>query len=210
MSKLVTTGMALVVPFVCCASMTVADPVAGSETDPPRTGSSELALLAPMKEAGGVVVRARFLLRDINEINDGSETFEFTGVLTLKWHDPRQAFDPAIVGVDEKVFQGNYQFDELSTGWYPQVVLANESGLYQKSGVVLRVRSDGTSTLTETLNAIAKSEVNMRRFPFDRQRLEAVFEVLGFDKDEVVLKVESDGAGSSASSVRVPQWTVTG
>src|SRR5262245_45282393 len=102
MSKLVTTGMALVVPFVCCASMTVADPIAGSKTAPPRAGSSELALLAPPKEAGGVVVRARFVLRDINEINDGSETFEFTGVLTLKWHDSTQAVDPALAVVDEK------------------------------------------------------------------------------------------------------------
>src|SRR5262245_28345652 len=120
--------MALVVSFVCCTLMAVADPIAGSETEPTRTGSSGLALLAPPTEAGGVVVRARFVLRDINEINDGSETFEFRGVLTLKWHDRRQAFDPAIVGVHEKVFQGNYQVNELSTGWYPQVVLANESG----------------------------------------------------------------------------------
>jgi hypothetical protein len=164
--------------------MAVADAIAGTGSDPPR---SEPFLLAPPKEADPVVVRAGFVLHDINEINDGSETFEFAGVLTLKWRDPRQAFDPAIVGVDEKIFQGDFQFNELSTGWYPQVVLVNESGLYQTNGVVLRVQPDGTSTLIETLNAAAKSEVNMIRFPFDGHRLEAVFEVLGFDKDEVLL-----------------------
>ncbi len=31
-------------------------------------------------------------------IDDGTGTFEFTGVLTLKWHDPRQACDPAAGG----------------------------------------------------------------------------------------------------------------
>ena len=46
-------------------------------------------------------------------------------------HDPRQAFDPAVVGVDEKIFQGAYQVNELATGWFPQVVLVNVSGLYQ-------------------------------------------------------------------------------
>jgi hypothetical protein len=50
----------------------------------------------------------------------------------------------------------------------------------------------------------------MRRFPFDGQRLEAVFEVLGFDRDEVLLQVESDAARSLASEVRIPQWTITG
>jgi hypothetical protein len=202
--------MALVVSFVCCTLMAIADPIAGSETDPSRKGSSESSLLAPPKAAGAVVVRPRFVLHNINAINDASETFEFSGVLTLTWHDPRQAFDPAMTGVHEKVFQGNYQVDELTTGWSPQVVLVNESGLYQKSGVVLRIRPDGTSTLSQTLNAAAKSPINMRRFPFDGHHLEAVFEVLGFDKDEVLLQVESDRAGSSAGHVQVPHWTVTG
>ena len=153
---------------------------------------------------------SRFELNGINAIDDGAETFELAGVLTLTWHDPRQAFDPAVVGVDEKVFQGAYQFNELSTGWYPQVVLVNESGLYQKSGVVLRLRPDGTATLIETLNAAAESKLDMSRFPLDRHRLEAVFEVLGFDKDEVLLHVESEAARAEASELLVPQWTVTG
>ncbi|MGB7292451.1 MAG: hypothetical protein WBD99_09795 [Thermodesulfobacteriota bacterium] len=210
MSRLIMTILTLLVTLVCCAWMAAADPIAGSESNPPRTGLSGAFLLAPPKQAGPVVVQARFDLYDINEINDGVETLDFTGVLTLKWHDPRQAFDPAVAGVDEKVFQGSYQFDEISPGWYPQVVLVNESGLYEQSGVLLRVEPDGTSTLIETLNAAAEVEFSMYRFPFDRQRLEAVFEVLGFDKDEVLLQVQSDEPGSLASEVRVPQWTVTG
>ncbi len=202
--------MALVVTLVCCTRMAAAGPIAGPESDPRAAASSEPFLLAPLKQAGPVVVLARFEFHDINEINDAAETFEFTGVLTLKWHDPRQAFDAAVAGVDEKIFQGGYRFNELSTGWYPQVVLVNESGLYQKSGVVLRVQPDGTSTLIETLNAAAESEINVRRFPFDGHRLEAVFEVLGFDKDEVQMQVDSDAASSLASEIRLPQWTVKG
>ena len=75
---------------------------------------------------------------------------------------------------------------------------------------MLRVQPDGTSTLIETLNATAKAEYNMKRYPLDRQRLEAGFAVLGFDRDEVLLQVESDAANSLASEVRIPQWTITG
>ena len=212
MSRLITIAMVLGVTLVCCTRITAAELITGPgpESGPFPTGSSEPFLLAPPKQAGPVVVRALFEFHDINEINDGSETFEFSGVLTLKWRDPRQAFDPAVVGVDEKIFQGGYQFNELSTGWYPQVVLANESGLFQKNGVILRVLPDGTSTLIETMNATAESEVDMRRFPFDRHCLEAVFEVLGFDKDEVSMQVGSDPTNSLANEIRVPQWTVTG
>jgi len=168
---------------------------------------SEHALLAPPKQVGPVEVRARLELRDVNQIDDSAETFEFTGVLTLEWRDPRQAFDPGAVGVHEKIFQGAYQFDELATGWYPQVVLANESGLFQKSGTLLRIRPDGSSTLIETVNAVAKTEFEMTRFPFDAHRLEAVFEVPGFGPHEVVLR--ADAAAVSGGTFRVPGWTVT-
>ena len=158
MRRLTTKAMILVLTLVCCTLMAAADSIAAP--------SSEPFLLAPPKEAGPVVIRVSFELYDVNEINDGAETFEFTGVLTLKWHDPRQAFDPAVAGVNEKVFQGGYQFNELSTGWYPQVVLVNESGgLFQQSGVVLRVRPDGTSTLIQTLNATAEMDSGYEPIP---------------------------------------------
>ncbi len=203
MSKLNTLAMVLIVTLMCCMRMAAADPIVSSGDEP--------LLLAPPQEVRPVVVQAYFELHDLNEINNEAETFDFSGVLTLKWRDPRQAFDPAAEGANERVFQGSYQFNELATGWYPQVVLVNESGMYQKSGTVLRVQSDGTSTLTETLNATAKADLDMTRFPFDRQRLEAVFEVLGFDRDEVLLQVvESDEAIFLASKVQIPQWRITG
>lgn len=196
-------AITLVLTLICCTLTGNTNSIAAAASEP--------FLLAPPKEAGPVVVRARFELDDVNEINDEAETFEFTGVLTLKWHDPRQAFDPAVSGVNEKVFQGGYQFNELSTGWYPQVILVNESGgLFQQSGVVLRVQPDGASTLIQTLNATAEMDLDMSRFPFDEHRLEAMFKVLGFDKKEVVLQVDSDATSSLAHEVRVPQWIITG
>ena len=112
-------------------------------------------LLGPPKGDGPVVVRASFQVRDINDLDDEAETFEFGGVLKLTWHDERQAFDPAEAGVAEKIYKGAYQFNELSPAWYPQVVLVNESGLFEKHGVILLVQPDGTLTFVETVNAAA-------------------------------------------------------
>ena len=64
------------------------------------------------QEKGPVIVTASFELRDINDINDEAETFEFTGILKLSWHDPRQAFDPVAEGIKEKMYLGNFQFYE--------------------------------------------------------------------------------------------------
>ena len=156
--------------------------------------SREAFPLGPQKSDGPVIVRAAFHLRDINSIDEG------------------QVFDPSIEGVDEKIYQGAYQFDEIFNGWFPQVVLVNESGLFEVQGVVLRVRPDGTMTLIQTLNAIAKTDLDLRRYPFDRQRMEAVFEVLGFDRSEIVFQLETpapDGSVSRDPAMSVPQWEVT-
>ena len=191
-------------------------PTPAASTAPPsadglsQPASSDPFLLGPPQTTGPVVVQARLELHDILEIDDEHETVEFTGALTLTWNDPRQAFDPASAGVPEKVFQGDYQFDEISPGWYPQVVLVNQSGAYESSGVVLRIQPDGSSTLTQTISAIAEVELNMRRFPFDAHRLEVVFEVLGFGNNELKLVVEPGFEDTLlAPTAAVPQWDIT-
>ena len=118
----------LAIPImVALLAATVCLPAGAAALDP---------LLGPPNGGEQVVVRAGFQLRDINSIDDEAETFEFSGVLTLKWQDPRQAFDPAETGVKEKIYQGDYQFNELSTGWYPQIFLANQSGMFESSHLV--------------------------------------------------------------------------
>ncbi len=166
-------------------------------------------ILGPPTEHGPVVVDIGFYLSDIDDINEEQETFEFEGILTLSWTDPRQAFDPNETGYDEKFFQGNYQFAEVFNGWWPQVYLANESGKYDRQGMLLRIRADGQIIYIEEVNAIAETYMRLRRFPFDTQRFDAVFKVLGFDKDQVILRVDEATTGKwddDDHQVRVPQW----
>ncbi len=172
--------------------------------------SAESFVLGPPSEEVPTVVRASFRIRDINAIDDEAETFEFSGVLTLRWRDERQAFDSERTGVRAKVYQGDFQFDEVSPSWFPQVVLANESGLFQRHGVILRVLPDGTSTLTADINAVAEADLDLRRYPFDQQRLEAVFEVLGVDTTEVLLEAVEHVGSPEELRLRTPQWTLTG
>ena len=200
--RFLTMALLAAVAAVLCAG--IADPAAA---DP-----ALLSLPSPTRVGEPVVVQLAFELRDINAIDDEAETFEFEGVLTLEWRDERQAFDPVLEGVDEKLYQGEFQFNEVFTGWFPQVVLVNESGLYENRGVLLRVHPDGTLRLVETVDAAAKTDLDLTAYPFDRQQLEAVFEVLGFDESEVVLEPMATG-GSLAplprAAARMPQWELS-
>jgi hypothetical protein len=171
--------------------------------------SSYIGLLNPPIDDVPLIVHAAFHLQDINEINDETETFQFVGFLNLTWHDPRRSFDPKVADVDEKVYRGNFLSDELSTTWYPQVDLVNTYGLYEHRPILLTVKSDGTCTLIESMNAAAKGRLNLTRYPFDNQNLKAYFRILGFKNNEVVFKADSSLVTFDQESIRVPQWTLT-
>lgn len=168
---------------------------------------------SPPPAKGPVKVTVSFDLRDIDHIDDEAETFEFTGVLKLSWHDPRQSFNPLSEGTEEKIYQGAFQFNEVFAGWFPQLILVNESGLYEKHGVLLRVRSDGSMSLYETVNAVGKIDLDLRRYPIDQQRLEAVFHVLGFNNEEIALRLDPGFNNRDLNideTIRLPQWQLLG
>ena len=166
--------------------------------------------LAPPAADGPVVVRLGYYLTDVNTIDEGQQRFEVEGVLTLGWQDDRLVFDPAVEGVDEKVFQGNYQFSEVATGWWPQVVLANESGGYERQGIILHQRSDGWMTYVEEMSAWVEMPMELRRFPFDREHFEMVFEVLGFGQEDVILQHDSSTTGTPARGISISEWSLKG
>jgi hypothetical protein len=158
--------------------------VSASSADSPILNRPDLE--APVR------VDVEFRLREINAVDEESETFGFAGVLMLAWQDDRQAFDPVEFGAPEKVFNGAYQFNEVFTGWWPQMVLANQTGALERQGVSLRIQPDGRMVHLESLVATVKSRMDMRRFPFDDQKFEAVFGVLGHDASDVVLVHEAN------------------
>jgi hypothetical protein len=46
----------------------------------------------------------------------------------------------------------------------------------------------------------------LRRFPFDRQGFEAVFEVLGYGQDRVLLVADPTTSGRGEQGVNIAQW----
>jgi hypothetical protein len=95
------------------------------------------------------------------------------------------------------------------SGWWPQVYLVNEAGRYDRQGVMLRILPDGRVFYSEEIDALAKSSMALRRFPFDQQQFVAVFEVFGLDKEQVVLRADATETGiwrNENRELTVPQW----
>ena len=92
-------------------------------------------LINPPIQDQPIEVSVALNLFDLSEIDDSASTFSFTGLLKLSWMDPRNAFDPNVAGVEEKTYSGDFQFNELSTSWYPQLSLLNEAEHYEESAI---------------------------------------------------------------------------
>lgn len=170
-------------------------------------GPTQTVLLTPPPSEGPLPVSVGFQLLDIISINDQAETFEFSGLLSVQWKDERQAFNPATEGVEEKFYQGNFQFNELSPGWYPEVALLNVAGHLDKGEPLFRIRSDGTCTLLTPVNATAKSPLKLRHYPFDHQNLRMVFAIPGYTQDELVIR-PLEMTALDPAAIRIPQWNL--
>jgi hypothetical protein len=174
----------------------------------PGSSAAQESLLNPPDTEGPLEVRVGLHLLDIVEIDEGRKTVEIEAVLTLAWQDQRLRFNPAEAGADELVYQGDYQFSEIATGWWPQLFLRNEAGAYERQGLLLRVRPDGSVQYDEEFRAVAEVDMDLRRIPFDDQLFTLYFEPLGFAADEVRLEPEPDWTSTRSDHVSVQQWDV--
>lgn len=147
-----------------------------------------------------------FYLSDINAVSEQEETFEFEAMISLTWKDDRQAFDPDFIGSEKKTFTGPFQFLEIYRGWWPQLVLANESGKFDIQGRQLEIQSDGTLQLRMEVNGIAEMPMALRKFPFDRQHFRAYFSVLGYSDSQVLLEPNLDLSGQDDEGSKIAEW----
>jgi hypothetical protein len=144
----------------------------------------------PTPPARPTRVRCGLMILDVVGINDVEETFEAEVALVASWKDPRLAFDPEAEGTDQKIFQGDFQFAEIFTGWWPQLLIINQVGSGDTNAIKVEINPDGQVTLLEQRNVLLETPMSLYDYPFDTQRLRAVMVPFGNTSDEVILEVD--------------------
>ena len=182
-----------------------------------------LAVVASLASPNGVAGQARstgeppepsplpvsigLYVADFPDLDEDEKTFQLEATLSLQWRDDRLAFDPVTEGADERIWQGGYQFAEVFPGWWPQLVLRNEAGQYERQSVTLRVRPDGSVSYEERLQAVAEANLDLHAVPVDRQVYEVVFALAGFGSERVRHVPDPDRSGRSDRMTLI-QWEV--
>ena len=159
-------------------------------------------------------VKLGIFLADIVDMNEVEETFQAEIIVTAQWHDPRLACDADAEGSDYKLFQGEYQFTELFTGWWPQLLMVNEVGPGEIDALRVSIKSDGTVRYEDQRNVLLETPMELHRFPFDVQTLEAEIIPFGDYSDQVKLVVDQSVLGASEEysevnkQVNIAQWNL--
>jgi hypothetical protein len=166
----------------------------------------------PNPPASPTIVKVGIFLVDIVNLDEVNETFQAELIIGAEWMDPRLAFDPVEAGVDQKLFQGSWQFDEVFSGWWPQLLIVNEIGTGDTNAVRLVIHPDGRVRYLAQRNVTLETPMQLQRFPFDNQILEANIIAFGDYSDQVVLQVDERILGATEEfaeenqKVNIAQW----
>lgn len=176
----------------------------------------------PKPATGPVEVHIGFHLIDITEINEPNEEIEFEGAIVLKWSDPRQAYDPAQIGLADippqetlarrpaRAYQGDFAVKEVYQGWRPHIKISNGIGDRSTNHMAIGAYPDGTMVYAEYFHARVETPMDLSTFPFDNQSLEVYLHPYNYQSNEVVLIHEPNMSGTWVQDKGIAEWTKQG
>ena len=145
----------------------------------PRIATADETWLPPSKLP--VEVAAGFFLANLSGAAERSETFEADLYLIFRWHDSRLAF----AGTEPKRFLEEAAVEQLQTMWWPQLEFIN-TGTPDVANRTLDIAPDGSVTYKLSVTATFRSDLDLRKFPFDRETLEVRIQSFTWTRDQMI------------------------
>ncbi|PIG90986.1 hypothetical protein [Gloeocapsopsis sp. IPPAS B-1203] len=138
-------------------------------------------------------------LIDFDTFDEIDESFKLNGYLFLTWQDQRLAFNPSQTAVNSKT----YNIGEI---WTPNIKFLNIESVRETAYILLKVEPDGTVHYKERFTGQFNSEMNLQRFPFDRQKLRVIVEAL--DNIENIVLLADNSKTGAAKDAFLTGWRI--
>jgi len=133
-------------------------------------------------QVGVTTVTVDFFLLNLDSVSEKDETFDADLYLEYEWDDPRLAHN----GGEEQLFADAAVDERLKTMWWPQIEYVNTSEP-TVTNQSLEIFPSGHVKHTVGLTTTFRANLDLRRFPFDRQRLDVRIRSFLYDADRVRL-----------------------
>lgn len=163
-------------------------------------------------------VQIGFNLVNITDVSEKEETLDFEGAVYLVWTDARLVYAPADFGMSDdwvagdysrapgQMYQGKFAVNELFEGWRPRIVIPNGIGDRVMTNLAISVWPDGRVQYSETFYAKVETPMDLRRFPFDVQKLEIFFHPFIYQRDEILLVPDDTLARTWNQNMGIAEW----
>ena len=142
-------------------------------------------------------------------LDENGGTFDAVVDLRLRWTDSRLAKEGQLPNAPADTYREEAANAQLEKMWVPNVVLANQVGEAGKVIYGLRISNDGRVELLRRITAKFSTEIEVSRFPFDRQKLSVAAAVQGNTITEVALRFDQSDIDFSRpnAAATIPGWT---
>lgn len=155
-----------------------------------------LAQVTPPPAADGPVeVLTGIYLLNLNSVNEKDETFAADLYLQFAWRDPRLAHG----GKEARIYAEEAAEEKLKEIWWPQIEFVNTSEP-EITNQVLAIAPDGEVGLVYGLTSTFRTDFDLRRFPFDRQKLAIQIQSFVSDATKLRFVVNQSYLGAKPSS----------
>ena len=158
---------------------------------------------------GATLVGAGVFVTQLGSLDAVREEYSFRGHVRATWCDPRLAYDPNEVGTLERVYIGGAEERERERIWLPAGFPVNRAGPFEVTERVMRVAPDGTVHNDLNISVQVHADLDLRRFPFDHQRLELELESFRWQVDDMVFVADPTATGF-AQDFTMQEWELLG
>ena len=163
--------------------------------------------VSPPTVYGPTQVGVGIFVQNLTDLSARDNSYEMEGLMGLLWCDPRLAFDPEDIDWPEEVFLEKDAAKELERIWQPDISFVNEIAPRQIENEELIIKPDGTTEYRERFFVSLSTNFDMRRFPFDTQKLILELESFAWSSKHLVFQLYEDLMGFS-SEFSAPGWTI--
>jgi hypothetical protein len=165
-------------------------------------------ILQPPYHADGTPIDVVIGLHIVNlaAIDEVSEQFQLDAYMFGRWIDKRLAYTPESPQDQAR----NYKASQV---WTPQLEMINAAAPRQRDEVSVMVSPDGTVRYAERILVRLSSRFELRRFPFDRQRLLVIIHPFLAYGPNIKFELNSESTWTAtefASFSSLAQWRLMG
>jgi len=148
-----------------------------------------------LPDARPVEVAVGFFLLNLSGVAERSETFEADLYLSLRWRDARLAFE----GTEPRLFLDDAAVLRLKGMWWPQLEFVNTAEP-DVTNRALAISPDGSVSYQVGVTAAYRADLDLRRFPFDRQTLAVRLQSFTWTRSQMVFVPDANRIGFNRES----------